>query len=58
MSDRTLHRRRKHFCPCLQAFSTAETFESHVDDCFKINGKQIIAMTLKGEFDSKIMKGK
>ena len=45
MSDRTLHHQRKHFCPCLQAFSTAETFESHVDDCLKINGKQTITMT-------------
>ena len=33
----TLHRGRKHFC-----LYTAENLKSHVNDCFKINGKQVI----------------
>ena len=34
------HCGRKHFCRyCLQASSTAEILKSHVNDCFKINGK-------------------
>ena len=35
----TLHRGRKHFC-----WYTAENLKSHVNDCFKINGKQVIKM--------------
>ena len=51
MNDHTLHRGRKHFyCYCLQAFRTAETMISYFKDCFKINGKQTIKMSKKGEY--------
>ena len=50
MYDHTLHCGRKHFCYCLQAFSTEEILKSHIKDCFKINGKQRIIMAKKGEF--------
>ena len=50
MYDHTLHCGRKHFCPsCLQDFSTAEILESHIKDCFKINGKQGILKPKKSE---------
>ena len=40
MYDHILYCGRKHFCHyCVQAFSTAKKIKSHVNDCFKINGK-------------------
>ena len=46
-----MHCGRKHFCHCcLQDFSTEEKLKHHVKDCFKINGKQIIKMSEKGEY--------
>ena len=50
MYDLTLLHGRKHFCCCLQAFSTDEILESHIKDCFKINGKQRIIMLKKGKY--------
>ena len=48
MYDHALHRGRKYFCCyCLQDFSIAEILKSHVNDCFKINGKQMIQMPKK-----------
>ena len=45
MCDHTLQRGRKHFYRCwLQAFSSEEISKCHMKDCFKINGKWIIAM--------------
>ena len=42
---------------CLEAFNTAETLKNHVNDCFKVNGKQMIKMPKKKKMlDSKIMK--
>ena len=35
------------FCYCLQAFSRPEILKSHVNDCFKINGKQMIKIPKK-----------
>ena len=36
---------KKQFCHyCLQAFSAAEILKRYVNDCFKINDKQIIKM--------------
>ena len=50
MYNQTLHRDRKHFCCyCFQSFSTAQILERHVNDCFEINGKQVIKMTKEGE---------
>ena len=46
MCNQTLHRNRKHFyLYCLQSFSTEQILEKHVNDCFEINGKQIIKIT-------------
>ena len=43
--DQTLHCKRKHTCCyCLQAFYTEEILKSHVNECFEINGKQMIRM--------------
>ena len=43
MYDYTQHRGRKHFCRyCLQTFRTADVLKCHINDCFKINGKQSI----------------
>ena len=51
MYDHTLYQGTKHFCCyCLQAFSTEETLKIHIQDCFKIKGKQSIIMPKKGEF--------
>ena len=47
MFDDSLHRGRKHFC--LQAF-IKEILKRHTKDRFKINGKQMIKMTKKGEY--------
>ena len=58
MYDHTLHHQRKDFCCyCLQAFSTEEMLKSHINNCFKINGKQIIQMPKEGEY-VKIENGK
>ena len=53
MYGQALHHGIKHFyCYCLQAFSTEEKLECHVEDCFKIktNGEQRIKMPKKGEY--------
>ena len=51
MYDHSLHRERKHFFRyCLHAFITEEILKRHIKDCFKINGKQRIIMSKKGEF--------
>ena len=51
MSDHILHRRKKKFCRyCLQAFSTKEILKPRINDCFKINGKQMIQVAKKGEY--------
>ena len=48
MYDHTLGRERKHFCRCcLQAFRTEEILKRHIKYCFKINGKQKIALPKK-----------
>ena len=49
--DHTLHPGRKNFCHyCLQDFSTEVILKCHGNECFKINGKQIIKMSKKGEY--------
>ena len=54
MYDHTLLRGRKHICHyCLQAFSTEETLKCHINDSFKVNGKQKINLS-----NSEIMKEK
>ena len=51
MYNHILHRRKKHFCRyCLQAFTTEEMLKRHIKDCFKVNGKQRIAMPKKGKY--------
>ena len=51
MYEQTLHRGRRHFCRYyLQAFRTAEKLKCHIKDFFKINVKQTIKMSKKGEF--------
>ena len=41
--DDTLHHRRNHICcVCLQAFCAEEILKSHVNECSKIIGKQMI----------------
>ena len=51
MYGHTLYRGRKYFCRYdLQAFSTEEILKCHIKDCFKINGKQMIKMSKKGEY--------
>ena len=49
MFNQTLHRNQKHICRyCFRSFSIAQTLERrHVDEFFKINGKQIIKMAKK-----------
>ena len=43
MYDRTLHRGRKHSCRCcFQTSRTEEMVKSHINECFKINDKQMI----------------
>ena len=51
---------KKTFCGyCLQAFSTKEILECHINDYFKINSKQMIKMSKKMEIiDSKITREK
>ena len=57
MYDHRLHRGRKHFCRySLQAFSPKKVLKCHMNDCFKINGKQKIKMPDKGEYQKQIYK--
>ena len=51
MYDYILHRKRRHFC-CyyLEAFSAAEMLKNHVNDYFKISGKEMIKMSKKGDY--------
>ena len=43
--------KKKDFCHyCLQAFSTEKILKCHIKDYLKINGKQKIIMTKKGEY--------
>ena len=60
MYDHMSHHRRNRFCHyCLETFSTAEILKSHVNDCFKINGKQMIKNSKRVNIlDSKIMERK
>ena len=49
--DYTLHRGRKYSCPYfLHVSITEEILKGHIEDCFKINGKQTIKITKKGEY--------
>ena len=51
MYDYTLHLRKKTFLSLLfTRFKTADVLKCHVDDCFKINGKQMIKMSKKSEY--------
>lgn len=36
------------FCYCFQCFSTAKILQRHVNDCFVINGKQVLKTAEKG----------
>ena len=49
MYNQMLHRDRKHFCRyCLQSFTTEQILERDIiNDCFEINGKQMIKMAKK-----------
>ena len=44
MYDHTLH-----CCYCLKAFSATEILKSHISDCLKNIGKQMIKMPKNGE---------
>ena len=62
MCDHKLHCRKKKLCRYwLQSFSTAEILKYHVNDWFKVNGKQMIKMWLRLKkvkvLESKTMKG-
>ena len=49
----------KHFCYCLQVFSTEEILKHHINDCFKINGKQRDIRSKKvNTLNSKVMREK
>ena len=53
MYDHTLHS----YCYCSEAFRTTKILKSHVNDCFKVNGEQMIKVTKKKNMlDPKIMK--
>ena len=50
MYNQTIHRDRKHIsCYYWQVFTTAQILKKHVcfENCFEINGKQIIKMAKK-----------
>ena len=48
MCNQTLHRDRNHFCCyCLQFFGTAQVLERQLNDCFEINGNQMITIVKK-----------
>ena len=47
--NQALHCDRKHICHYYkQSFSTAQILERHVNDCFEINGEQMLEMAKKG----------
>ena len=49
--DHILHHERKHFCHyCLRTFNTEKILKWHTNDCFKINGKQMIEISEKDEY--------
>ena len=51
--------KRVFFCYGVQGFRTEEILKCHINDCFKVNGKQMIQMLNKGEyFKFKIYKRK
>ena len=51
MYDHTVNRGIKHFCCyCLQTFNTEEIFKFHINNWFKINGKQRIKVPKKGAY--------
>ena len=52
MYDHTSHHGKKHFCRYfLQALlSTEEIVKRHINDCFKINGKQRLKMPKEGKY--------
>ena len=51
MYDHTLPRGRKTFSRyCLQDFSTQKILKSHAKDCHKINGKQMVKMSIKARY--------
>ena len=60
MYNHALHRGREYFCRYyLQTFSTGQILKGHVNDCSKINGKQMIKLPKKVNMvDSNVMKGK
>ena len=48
MYNYTLHRDRKHISRCcIQCLGSEQTLQSHVNDCFEINGKQMIKRAKK-----------
>ena len=50
MYDHALNRGRKQICRyCSQDFSTVEILKSHINDCFKINGKQMFKIPKRSE---------
>ena len=59
MYDHTLHHGRKHFCS-LQTFSTEKILKPHINDYFKIIGKEMIQMPKEGKYiiNSKTIKEK
>ena len=49
MYDHSLHRRRKHFYRyCLRILITEGMLKCHTEDCFKIDGKEMIKMPKNG----------
>ena len=51
MHNPKLHCERKHFYRyCLQAFSLEKILKFHVNDYFKINGKEMIKMTKNSDY--------
>ena len=50
MYDHALNRGRKQICRyCSQDFSKVEILKSHINDCFKINGKQMFKIPKRSE---------
>ena len=50
MYNQTLHHDGKIFCRyCLQSLTIAKVLTNHVNDCFEINGTQMIKMAKKCE---------
>ena len=48
MYDHSLHHERKHLRR--YSFITEEILKRYIKDCFKINGKETIKITKKGEY--------